>query len=202
MPSNRQGSGNRRNASLRRPLTPHQPGGTLDAMLFGTWDALGRVLIVAPLAYCALVLLLRVSGKRTLTKLNAFDLVVTVALGSVLATTLLSKTVSVAEGALAMAMLIGLQYVIAWSSVRSKRILSLVKAEPTLLLHNGDFLNQAMLRQRVAREDLLAVLRAHGNTAPDEISGIVLETDGSFSVLSKGAPANILPRVEQADLRP
>ncbi len=169
-------------------------------MLFGTWDALGRVLVIAPLAYLALLLLLRISGKRTLTKLNAFDLVVTVALGSVLATTLLSKTVSLAEGILALALLIGLQYVITWSSARSERVLNLVKSEPTLLLHNGQFLNQAMLRQRIAREDLLAVLRAHGKTDPDDVSGIVLETDGSFSVLNKGAPANILPRVQPADL--
>ncbi len=200
MPSNRQGSGNRRNASLRRPLTPHQPGGIRDNMLFGTWDALGRVLIVAPLAYCALVLLLRVSGKRTLTKQNAFDLVVTVALGSVLATMQLSKTASVAEGVLALAMLIGLQYVITWSSVRSERIFNLVTSEPTLLRHDGQFLNQAMLRQRVTREDLLAVLRNNGRTDPEEISGIVLENYGSFSVLSQGAPANILSRVQPADL--
>src|SRR4051794_24742339 len=55
-------------------------------MFFHSWAALGRVLLVGPLAYVALVLLLRVSGKRTLTKLNAFDLVVTVSLGSTLAT--------------------------------------------------------------------------------------------------------------------
>ena len=55
-------------------------------MLFDSWAGLGRTLLVGPLAYVALVLLLRISGKRTLTKLNAFDLVVTVALGSTLAT--------------------------------------------------------------------------------------------------------------------
>ena len=71
-------------------------------MFFSTWAALGRVLVIGPLAYVALVLLLRISGKRTLTKLNAFDLVVTVALGSTLATVLLSKSVSLAEGVLAL----------------------------------------------------------------------------------------------------
>jgi hypothetical protein len=89
------------------------------AMLFDSWAGLGRVLLVGTLAYAALVLLLRVSGKRTLTKLNAFDLVVTVALGSTLATVLLSKSVALAEGVLALALLIGLQYAIAWLSVRS-----------------------------------------------------------------------------------
>jgi uncharacterized membrane protein YcaP (DUF421 family) len=77
-------------------------------MLFDSWAGLGRVLVVGTLAYVALVLLLRISGKRTLTKLNAFDLVVTVALGSTLATVLLSKSVALAEGALALCLLISL----------------------------------------------------------------------------------------------
>ena len=51
-------------------------------MFFDSWFGLLRVLVVGALAYAALILFLRVSGKRTLTKLNAFDLVVTVALGS------------------------------------------------------------------------------------------------------------------------
>jgi len=67
---------------------------TVASMLFDSWTGLGRVLLVGVLAYSALVLTLRVSGKRTLTKLNAFDLVVTVALGSTLATVLLSKDVA------------------------------------------------------------------------------------------------------------
>ena len=89
------------------------------------------------LAYVALVLFIRISGKRTLTKLNAFDLVVTVALGSTLATVLLNDSVALAEGVLAMALLIFLQFVITWLSVRSPWFESLVKSEPTLLLHRG-----------------------------------------------------------------
>ena len=91
-------------------------------------------MVVGVLAYVALVFLLRISGKRTLSKMNAFDFVVTVALGSTLATILLSKDVPLAEGVLAFALLIALQYVIAWFSVRSRTVSRFVKAEPTLLL--------------------------------------------------------------------
>jgi uncharacterized membrane protein YcaP (DUF421 family) len=90
-------------------------------MFFDTWSGLGRVLIVGTLAYVALVFLLRISGKRTLTKFNVFDLVVTVALGSTLATVLLSTSVPLAEGILALGLLIALQYAITWLSVRSHR---------------------------------------------------------------------------------
>ena len=113
-------------------------------MIFDTWSGLGRVLLVGTLAYAALVAILRISGKRTLTKLNAFDLVVTVALGSTLATVLLSQSVALAEGVLAMALLVLLQYAITWLSVRSPGFRGWVKSEPTLLVHRGRFLDGAM----------------------------------------------------------
>ncbi len=93
---------------------------------FEDWSGLGRVIVVGTLTYVALVLILRISGKRTLSKMNAFDLVVTVALGSTLATIILSKDVALAEGILALGLLIGLQYVVTWSSVRSNTINHLV----------------------------------------------------------------------------
>ena len=83
------------------------------------------------------LLLLRVSGKRTLTRMNAFDLVVTVALGSTLATVLLIKSVALAEGLTAFMLLIFLQFVLTWLSVRSRAVSRLVKSEPTLLVYQG-----------------------------------------------------------------
>jgi len=104
-------------------------------MFFDSWFGLLRVLEVGTLAYAVLVLMLRISGKRTLAKLNAFDLIVTVVLGSTLATVLLNNSVALTEGVLAFVLLAGVQYVVAWLSVRSDRFDDLVKSEPTLLLH-------------------------------------------------------------------
>ncbi|MDR6774962.1 DUF421 domain-containing protein [Azospirillum sp. BE72] len=129
-------------------------------MFFDSWTGLVRVLVVGVLAYAALVLLLRVSGKRTLAKMNAFDLVVTVALGSTLATVLLSKSVALAEGVLAMALLILLQYAITWASVRWPRFQAIIKAQPTLPVYRGEFLPGALKQQRVTRKEVMAVLRA------------------------------------------
>lgn len=157
------------------------------ALLWSSWSDLGRVLLVGTLAYVALVVILRISGKRTLSKLNAFDLVVTVALGSTLATVLLSKDVSLAEGVLALALLITLQYVITWLSVRSERIQEIVKAEPTLLVHRGRFLETAMRGQRITREEILAALRASGVADPQHAAAVVLETDGTVSVVPTSA---------------
>ena len=154
-------------------------------MFFDNWFGLLRVLVVGALAYLALIVLLRVSGKRTLSKMNAFDLVVTVALGSTLATILLSKDVALAEGVLALALLIAFQFLIAWLSVRSATARRLVKAEPSLLLHRGQFLKQAMKAERVTEAEVRAAVRAQGVATLEEVEAVVLETDGSFNVVSK-----------------
>jgi uncharacterized membrane protein YcaP (DUF421 family) len=104
----------------------------------------------------------RISGKRPLAKMNAFDLVVTVALGSTPATILLSKDVALAEGGLPFAVLIALQFAIAWLPVRSAVVRRLVKAEPARLLYQGWWLWGAMAAERVTAEEIRAAVRAQG----------------------------------------
>jgi uncharacterized membrane protein YcaP (DUF421 family) len=153
-------------------------------MFFNNWFGLARVALVGACAYILLVLMLRISGKRTLSKMNAFDLVVTVALGSTLASVLLSKDVALAEGALAFALLIALQFIITWLSVRSKFVSHLVKSEPSLLWHRGEFLRAAMRSARVTESEILTAARAQGQAAMENITAVVLETDGTFSVIA------------------
>lgn len=150
---------------------------------FDDWHGLWRTLLVGVLAYIALVTLLRISGKRTLAKMNAFDFIVTVALGSTLATVLLSKDVALAEGVLAFMLLIGLQFSVAWLSVRSPWVEELVKSEPTLLLYRGQLLRPAMRRERVSQAEIESAVRQQGFADPADVAAVVLETDGTFSVI-------------------
>jgi uncharacterized membrane protein YcaP (DUF421 family) len=154
-------------------------------MFFDNWLGLARVLIIGSAAYAALILMLRISGKRTLSKMNAFDLVVTVALGSTMATVVIDKSVPLAEGVLAFAVLIGLQFAITWLSVRSQWLRSLIKSEPTLLVSDGIYLAKAMRSQRVTREEVDAALRDEGIATVDKAAFVVLETDGSLSVVPR-----------------
>jgi uncharacterized membrane protein YcaP (DUF421 family) len=70
----------------------------MDKLFFYSWESIIRTGVTTILAYFCLILLLRISGKRTLSKMNAFDFVVTIALGSILATVLLNKSVALADG--------------------------------------------------------------------------------------------------------
>ena len=158
-------------------------------MFFESWYALFRIVVVGVMAYAALVALLRISGKRTLTKLNAFDLVITVALGSTLATILLSKQTPLLDGVVALALLILLQFIITSLSVRNATVRHLVRSEPRLLYHRGEFLHGAMRVERVNEDEVLQALRSSGYADPDRAEAVVLETDGSMSVIERADAA-------------
>ena len=167
--------------------------------LFDDWRGLWRTLLVGVLAYVALVTLLRISGKRTLAKMNAFDFIVTVALGSTLATVLLSKDVALAEGLLAFMLLIALQFSVAWLSVRSPWVEGLVKSEPTLLLYRGQLQRAAMRRERVSQTEIEAAVRQQGIADPADVAAVVLETDGTFSVI-QAQDETTLPQIAGVQL--
>lgn len=156
-------------------------------MFYQSWSDAVRTIIVGTLGYGLLILSLRVSGKRTLAKLNAFDLIVTVALGSTLASILLSEGVALFEGVTAFLLLIALQYGVTFLSVRSRSFARLVRSEPTLLLRDGSLCRAAMRQERVTEEEIDTVLRTSGLRDQADVSAVILESDGSFSVI--GAPS-------------
>jgi uncharacterized membrane protein YcaP (DUF421 family) len=154
-------------------------------LLFNNWQTIERTLVVGILAYIGLVLFLRVSGKRTLSKMNSFDFIVTIALGSTLATILLTKKVALAEGLTAFMVLIGMQYLMTFLSVRSAVIKRIIKAEPELLYYNGDFIREAMKKKRILEVEVLQAARTNGISSMKQVEAVVLETDGSISVIKK-----------------
>lgn len=152
-------------------------------MLFQNWEGIVRTLVVGVLAYVTLILFLRISGKRTLAKLNAFDLVVTVALGSTLSAILLQESIALAEGAVALGLLIAMQYLVAFTSVRWQTFAKAVRSEPALLIRSGQFCDAAMRRERITRDEAMSAVRASGGQDVDEVQAVVLESDGTLSVV-------------------
>ncbi|MFK8794370.1 DUF421 domain-containing protein [Planococcus plakortidis] len=166
-------------------------------------DSFTRIITVGVLAYIGLLAFLRTSGKRTLTKLNAFDLVVTVALGSTLATILLDSKISLWEGLTAFAVLIVLQYLITFTAVRSKGFNKLIKSEPRLLFSEGEFLTQAMRDERIKDIEIMQAVRNSGEGDLQNVKAVILETDGSMSVITNqtgDALANVKKDVKKDPL--
>ncbi|MFA9477801.1 DUF421 domain-containing protein [Phycisphaerales bacterium AB-hyl4] len=164
-------------------MTDHNLLMTAGSWVFVDWGNVIRVVAIGVPAYAALILLLRVSGNRTLSKMNAFDLVITVAFGSTLASLLLSPTATLAQGVTAFSFLIAAQFVITWLSCRWQPLQRLIKASPTMLYTQGEFREVAMQRERVTRVEIEAAARQAGHAHLDTVGAVILETDGSISVL-------------------
>ena len=146
----------------------------------GVW----RVLLLGPLTYVWLILVLRVSGKRTLAQLNAFDFIVTVALGSTLATVVLSKSVAWVEGALVLGLLALLQFVAAWMSTRVAFARRMLTSEATVLLRDGQMIAAAMGKERITEHSVREAVRSAGIGGLELVAAVVLETNGTLSVIA------------------
>jgi uncharacterized membrane protein YcaP (DUF421 family) len=167
-------------------------------MFFESWTSVGRVVLTTVLAYASLLVLLRASGKRTLSKLNAFDLVVTVALGSTLATVAVSRSVPLVDGVAAFATLVAAQYLVAWGSTRSAAIARAAKSDPRVVFYRGTFARGAMREERLTEGEILGAIRQASVGALEEVEAVVLETSGDLAVLrrpSQGARSRVLEGV-------
>lgn len=154
-------------------------------MFFNDWDSILRVVVLGTLGYVALILLLRLSGKRTLSKMNAFDFVITITIGSAFASLMLSKTVTLADGVMALSLLVVLQFIMTWLYVRSPRFQQLATGIPQLLFWRGTYLEAVLRRERVSKEEVQAAMRV-SSVVDQHSSAAVLETDGSISVFQVG----------------
>jgi uncharacterized membrane protein YcaP (DUF421 family) len=164
-------------------------------MFFDDWQGIYRTIIIAFSVYPLLIIMLRVSGKRTLSKMNMFDFIITIALGSTVATILLDANIAYAEGMTAIAMLILLQFLATWLSVRAPFFNSLIKGEPRLLFYEGKFMDSAMKKERIKEDEIKQAVRTNGHVSLNTVQAVVLETDGSLSVMGKSESSSesVLP---------
>lgn len=152
-------------------------------VFFDGWGPFVRILVVGVGMYAALVILLRVSGSRTLSSMNAFDFIVTVAIGAVFGRALTAKDVALTEAMFAFALLVSLQYVVSWLKARSSGFQLAVTNPPRLLYFRDEFLQGPMVRQRVTADELRAAVRKKGFGSMDDVEAVVLESSGEFSIV-------------------
>lgn len=148
-----------------------------------SWFDYFSLAAVAAGAYAWLIFVLRVSGKRTLAKLNAFDFAITVAFGSALATIIIDETVGLLKGGLVLAVLALLQFIVAKTSQWSYLVRKTVRARPTLLVRNGMVYDEALKEERLTIDELAEIIRNNGFGTMEDVGAVIFETDGSFSVL-------------------
>src|SRR3982075_1378596 len=149
---------------------------------FESWYNVERTITLSIVGYAALFTMLRVSGKRTLSKLNVFDFVFVVAVGSVFASMIISKDVTLVEGIAAMGTLMLIQLLLAELAARFPRLERIINGEPTLLLSNGKFLPGALKKERVTEEEVRGAIRGEGVWWCEDAQAVTLETNGFLAV--------------------
>ncbi|HEX3534868.1 MAG TPA: YetF domain-containing protein [Gemmatimonadaceae bacterium] len=149
---------------------------------FESWYNVVRTVTLSVIGFTALITMLRLSGKRTLSKLNVFDFVFVVAVGSVFASTIISKDITLVEGLASLATLIGIQVFLSEMAARVPWAERIINGEPALLLSKGQFIPRALRRERITEEEVRAAIRSNGVNRVEDVSAVILENDGTLSV--------------------
>ncbi len=154
---------------------------------FSSWAETGRIALFATAAYVALLALVRATGKRVISKKNASDFIVTVAVGSAAASMALTRGVALMDGAVALTTFILLQFIVVSLTTHWEFLRHAIEGQPTLLVYRGELLRHAMEHEEVNESEVLQAIRNMGVPSVDRVYAVVLETDGSFSVVKDAA---------------
>ena len=160
---------------------------------FDSWTSIGRIALAAVLGFLCIVFFIRLFGNRSTAKMTNFDWLVTVAMGSLLASMILIKDVALFDGLTAILCLLAMQFLFSKMSQKSERIRQLLINPPCLLYFDGQFVQAALRDERIARKDVLQGMREAGYADLDEIYAVILESNAELSVIGQR-------EAQQADL--
>jgi uncharacterized membrane protein YcaP (DUF421 family) len=161
----------------------------VDLGLFGGWGSTIGALVEALVFYPYAVLLLRVAGKTTVGTARVFDFVSTVAMGTVIGSTIISQSIALTTGMVGLTAIVALQWAVAYASSRSGRLYRITTNTPRLLYDGSRFLEEDLGDERITREDVLAKIRQSGHPNLESVAAVVLETTGNVAVISSTVPS-------------
>lgn len=147
------------------------------------WEFIARAVIV----YGFMLLMLRLTGKRQIGQLAPFDLVLLLVLSNAVQNAMNGGDNSVLGGVLSALSLLGVNWLISWSTFRNKRLARLVEGKPEVIVHNGHIYQDVMQRQQLTQSELDAALRAAGCADVSHVHFAILENNGQISVRLKGS---------------
>ena len=133
--------------------------------------------------YLVMIVTTRIVGLRSFTKLSSFDFLITLAMGALLASTVVSREIALAEGMVAIATLFILQIVVAMMRTRWGWVRKWVDNPPTLLMKDGQVLHDNLRAVRITEGELLAKLRFNNVYNYEQVKAAVLESSGEVSII-------------------
>lgn len=155
---------------------------TIEQLFDLTWDATLLISLSAAGIYAAVILYTRIFGKRSFSKISSFDFAMTVAIGSLVASTILSESTSMLEGMAGILVV----YILQLSMAILRRfdfIKKLIDNQPTLLMDGTNFLRENMKAVRVTEGDIRSKIREANVLNMKDLKAVIFETTGDIVVM-------------------
>ena len=156
-------------------------------MFFHSWGAIGHVVLASMIVYLLIVAALRVVGEQALAKMSGYDMIVTITLGSVVATVAVSRDITISEGVAALLTLLGLQEMVRRLQSRFLAMHHLVREPPRVVVWDGKLLDDRLLQSNISADEVRAAIRREGYSAVEQVLAVILENDGDWSVIRRDA---------------
>lgn len=157
-----------------------------------SWSSILMVILTTIGIYLTLITYTRLAGLRSFSKMSSFDFAMTVAIGSLIASTILTKDPPLIQAMVALAMLYVLQMTVARLRGKSKSIIYAVDNQPLLLMRGSEILDNNLVKAKVTHDDLRSKLREANVTQLSQVKAVVMEATGDVSVLHHKDPAHKL----------
>ncbi|WP_457858384.1 DUF421 domain-containing protein [Psychrobacter pulmonis] len=153
------------------------------------WQQVLGISLSALGLYGGLIVFTRLMGLRSFSKLSSYDFAMTVAIGSILASTILSDSPSLSQGLVAVAVLFLIQGTISVIRRKSKPLKSLIDNQAIILMAHGEYFCDNLKEANLTKSDVQEVLRRNGLKSKSEVFAVIMETTGDMSVIKQDSTA-------------
>lgn len=147
------------------------------------WQQVIGIIISVMGFYFCLILFTRLNGLRSFSKISSYDFAMTIAIGSILASTVVSKSPALLKGLLAVATLFILQSLVSVIRRRAKSIKNLIDNQPIILMAHGEYFWDNLKEAKLSTNDIKQVLRKNGIKSKSEVFAVIMETTADMSVI-------------------
>ncbi|HLQ75485.1 MAG TPA: YetF domain-containing protein [Alloiococcus sp.] len=141
-----------------------------------------KIFFICLVTYLSVITIIRISGARTLSKQNSFDFIATLCLGSIMASTA-TNSLELHKGIIAFATIVFFQFIISKLTTKHEGFQKIFLFEPKLLFYEGEFIEETLVKERISEQEIFETIRQNGIEAFDQVKAVVLEGEGSLSVI-------------------
>ena len=159
-------------------------------LLFNDWQTIFRIILSGILIYISLILIFNLFGKRSIANLSMHDYVVTIAMGSIVGSSILSKSATLLDGLVSILILMALQFIVTYLSKLDDRFFHYLNSKPRILFIEGKFIDENMKDNRITRDEVYSAIREQGQTTSDQIFAVLIESNGNLSVIKEASDSH------------